>query len=457
MRLLFQGQTSEPLPFLMVDETDHITGKTGLSPTVVISKNGASFAAPSGAVSEIGNGWYKVAGNATDTNTLGPILLHATATGADPTDTEFQVVAFNPRSAAFGASDATLANQNTIIGYLDTEIAAIKSKTDNLPSDPADASDITASFVTVNSTLGTIVGYIDTEVAAIKAKTDQLTFTVANQVDSNALSGSGSVNLTSILGTAITETSAGYLAAAFSYFLDVASPAKTVNDVGVSGSGLTPADIYTYFTSSSREDSFKAAESDIYNYFTGAGRENAFKATGFAEPGDEMNLPSATLTALFEDADVAQLVLDIQAKFDEASDLPITTIATAVWAHTERTLTSVDGNISFEFSIPGSPILFETGAETVYIKEKGLVVSLIANVDIEGETLVVIFENPDKTDKLVVADGSLTKVGNVVTLTLPDSFTDDTGAVTFAIRDAATLQVLGTGNITISYAPHEDA
>ena len=39
------------------------------------------------------------------------------------------------------------------------------------------------------SSLNTLDDYVDTEVAAIKAKTDQLTFTTANQVDSNALSG----------------------------------------------------------------------------------------------------------------------------------------------------------------------------------------------------------------------------------------------------------------------------
>lgn len=53
----------------------------------------------------------------------------------------------------------------TIAAYIDTEVAAIKAKTDNLPSDPADASDIAAL-------LATIASYIDTEVAAIKAKTD---------------------------------------------------------------------------------------------------------------------------------------------------------------------------------------------------------------------------------------------------------------------------------------------
>jgi hypothetical protein len=56
--------------------------------------------------------------------------------------------------------------------FLDTEVAAIKLKTDLIPADPADASDIAASFSTVNSTLATLGTYIDTEVAAIKLKTD---------------------------------------------------------------------------------------------------------------------------------------------------------------------------------------------------------------------------------------------------------------------------------------------
>lgn len=53
-------------------------------------------------------------------------------------------------------------------------VTAVKAKTDNLPVDPADASDIAAAFGTVNSNLSTVAGYIDTEVAAIKAVTDKL-------------------------------------------------------------------------------------------------------------------------------------------------------------------------------------------------------------------------------------------------------------------------------------------
>jgi hypothetical protein len=95
-----------PLVFLMIDASDHISGKTGLSPAVTLSKNGATFAAPAGALTEIGNGWYKVAGHVTDTNTLGPLVLHASATGADPVDGLYVVVAYDPQDAVRGGLTA---------------------------------------------------------------------------------------------------------------------------------------------------------------------------------------------------------------------------------------------------------------------------------------------------------------------------------------------------------------
>lgn len=94
-----QFSTLYPITFLMVDSTDHVTGKSGLTPTVTISKNGGAFAPSSGAVSEIGNGWYALAGNATDRETLGDLLIHATGTGADPVDDRYCVVPWDPFDA----------------------------------------------------------------------------------------------------------------------------------------------------------------------------------------------------------------------------------------------------------------------------------------------------------------------------------------------------------------------
>lgn len=88
-----------------------------------------------------------------------------------------------------GAYDASKtassqASVDLVAGYIDTEVAAIKAKTDNLPADPASAGTINTSFSGVNTKLDTIDDFVDTEVAAIKAKTDQLTFT-SGRVDAN--------------------------------------------------------------------------------------------------------------------------------------------------------------------------------------------------------------------------------------------------------------------------------
>lgn len=101
-----QSSTGRPLLFLLLSSSDHVTGATGKTPTVTISKNGGAFAAPAGAVTELANGWYQVAGNATDTNTLGPLVLHATASGCDPTDVVFAVEEELPGQLALPAQAA---------------------------------------------------------------------------------------------------------------------------------------------------------------------------------------------------------------------------------------------------------------------------------------------------------------------------------------------------------------
>ena len=275
--LIKQSTSTKAIPFYLVSSTDHIAPKTGLAPTVTISKNGAAFGSPAGAVTEIGSGWYKIAANATDSNTVGSLLVHATGTGADPFDVEHEVVeatlakgtditGFNDISAAniqtelttYGAlkptaagrtldvstggeagldwanigaptttqnlSATTISTSQTVatvtngvsltsgerttlagviwniltstlttvgsIGKLlvDNVNATISSRstyagTDTpgtttllarVPTDPADASDIAASFTTVNGKLDAIDNFVDTEVGAIKTTTDKL-------------------------------------------------------------------------------------------------------------------------------------------------------------------------------------------------------------------------------------------------------------------------------------------
>lgn len=103
-----KANVTRPLYFLMVLSSDHVTGATAKSPTVTLLKSGGSFAAPVGAVTEVANGLYKVAANATDADTIGPLFLHATASGCDPRDDEFEVLAdLSAAAVALSPSSAT--------------------------------------------------------------------------------------------------------------------------------------------------------------------------------------------------------------------------------------------------------------------------------------------------------------------------------------------------------------
>lgn len=93
MRLLKKSTARDILVF-MTDDSDHVTGKTGLTLTITASKNAAAFAAITPTVTERGNGWYKLALTAAHTDTVGDFALHITGTDADPADVLCQVSAY---------------------------------------------------------------------------------------------------------------------------------------------------------------------------------------------------------------------------------------------------------------------------------------------------------------------------------------------------------------------------
>lgn len=68
--------------FVMIDSADHITPKTALSVTAKISKDGGAFASCTNAVSEVGDGVYKINLTQTEMN-ADVITLKFTATDAD--------------------------------------------------------------------------------------------------------------------------------------------------------------------------------------------------------------------------------------------------------------------------------------------------------------------------------------------------------------------------------------
>lgn len=242
MPLLKQSSTAQPLVFLLVLTSDHISGATGLTPTVTLSKNGGAFASPSGAVTEIANGLYKVAGNATDTNTLGPLWLHATGTGADPVDMVWDVVAYDPQDAVHLGIGA-LPNTNCT-----TNASLLTSGTGT------DQLSVTSGRIDIGKALGTAVTLDANNVLNVSTKYIGGTLQTARDLGASVLlsagTGTGQLDFTSgvvksnlaqILGTALTET-AGFLAAGFKKFFNVsATPASTMDH-------LTLLDTVTTYT-----------------------------------------------------------------------------------------------------------------------------------------------------------------------------------------------------------------
>jgi hypothetical protein len=97
---------------------------------------------------EAGVDWANVGSPTTTLGLSGTTIANA----GDPWGTAL------PGSYAAGSAGFIVGNN------LNATVSSVKAKTDNLPSDPADASDVAGAFATVNSTLGVIAGYIDTEI-----------------------------------------------------------------------------------------------------------------------------------------------------------------------------------------------------------------------------------------------------------------------------------------------------
>jgi hypothetical protein len=173
--------TARTIMLLMVDSTDHVTGKTGLTLTITASKDGAAFASINPTVTERGSGWYSLALTASHLDTLGDFALHVTGTAADPADAVLEVVAYDPGdAAALGLSriDAAVSTRSTLTQaqivsdstpFLGASVAAVKAKTDNLPAAPSAVSDIpsaAANATAVRSELATELGRVDAAISS---------------------------------------------------------------------------------------------------------------------------------------------------------------------------------------------------------------------------------------------------------------------------------------------------
>lgn len=116
------------------------------SVSVTVSKDGGAQAAGAGVLTHLGGGAWDYAPTQAETNANHIAFQFTHASGVSQLINVYPV-SFDPHDTAdlgLTGIDTILAALVVIDDFIDTEVAAIKAKTDNLPADPADASDLLA-------------------------------------------------------------------------------------------------------------------------------------------------------------------------------------------------------------------------------------------------------------------------------------------------------------------------
>lgn len=138
MRKIKQS-TNKNVMILMVSSNDHITGANGLTLTITLSKDGGAFSSISPVVTDRGNGWYALALTSAHTNTIGDLVLHITATGADPSDLVILVEA--------GSTDADITSRAS--SSVQTQMLEVWQRLGLDPDSPMTTNNTTISFASI--------------------------------------------------------------------------------------------------------------------------------------------------------------------------------------------------------------------------------------------------------------------------------------------------------------------
>ena len=340
--IYLKKSTAYNLEVLMVDSTDHITGKTGLTLTIAANKNGAAFASITPTVTELSYGWYNLALATAHTDTVGMLALHATATGADPMDVACQVFetttddlvrSTTPANtldvSATGEAGLDFANIKSATGattLTNITVPTVTSLTNDVGITQAGADKVWSSTARTLTSFGTLVADIwanatrtlsafaftvstnsDSNVTAIKAKTDNLPVNPASQT-----------NLDVAISTRL--ASASYTAPPSAE--DIASAVWGATARTLSSFGTLVSDIWTNSTRSLSTFGFTVATNSDSNVSAIMAKTDNLPVN----PASQTNLDVAISTRL--------------ASASYSAPPSTGDIASAVWGATTRTLTS---------------------------------------------------------------------------------------------------------------------
>lgn len=204
-----------------VDQADGVTPETSLTISqadVRLKKNGGSWAQKSdtNAATHEENGWYEVALNTTDTNTLGELLVAVNESGALPVWRIFQVVPSNVYDAIVAGSDALQVHTNEITAGLIVAATFGAGAIDNnaIATDAIGSAELAASAVTeIQAGLSTLTAaQVNSEVDTALADVG-LTTTITGRIDVAVSSRLASASYTAPLDAAGTRTAIGLASA----------------------------------------------------------------------------------------------------------------------------------------------------------------------------------------------------------------------------------------------------
>lgn len=376
--------------------------------------------------------------------------------------------------------DATISSRSsqtsvdTLAGYVDTEVAAIKAKTDLITTFPTNFSSLAIAAgtgaVTVNNdafgntlvitnlasqtSVDTLASYVDTEVAAIKAKTDNLPAAPAAVGDIPTANQNRDALLNAL-------PSAGYVNGSFGDRMLISTSDQ--REVAVTGSNHIAADIHE----------FQAGVITAGDFAAGAIDANALAADAATEIANAV----AATQALSR--------LDSMIESDGAGQFRFDTIALSMgaggaggtdWTANERT--AIRSILGFDsngtVSLPTVGVMDAIKDKTDLITSDGISVledrvnestitmqyneSTTASVNLDEDTtsatLQFVVSRPDGTDILTIANGSITRTASSFTVTITTAVTATLGQYLWSLRDitGGTNRVVTKGVLTVQNA-----
>lgn len=227
MALLLKQSTAVDIkvgPFL--DSTDGNTAASGLTitqPDIRLAKNGGAFAQKNAAqtLSHEENGWYEVALDTTDTNTLGILTLVIHESGALQVWQQYMVVPANTYDSLVGGTDTLQADVTQAGGSaISAASGLLNANVTQISGDATAADNAEAAFdgtgynvgggsvvaASVTGAVGSVTGNVGGSVGSVTGAVGSVTGNVGGNVTGSV--GSVTGNVTGSVGSLATQAKA---------------------------------------------------------------------------------------------------------------------------------------------------------------------------------------------------------------------------------------------------------